>query len=92
MPFTITITETKTVESNQRGEYKIIDRIPWTTDKLKKETMYQSPEEVFARNPLMEVWGYAPDQIVSITSENQILSQTVETLDIAAVIKAINNI
>ena len=52
--------------------------------------MYQSSKEFLETTPLKAVLGYAPDVEVEKTREAQIYRQTVDDLDITAVIAAVN--
>jgi hypothetical protein len=37
-------------------------------------------------------WGYPPDRVEPVTRQVEVLSQTVDTMDLAAVIKAVNGL
>lgn len=95
MKYTITITKVEEVPVVKRGAYTIIDRRPWTEQELDNERQYcfgEGKEKWLAKNPLKDVLGYAPDVEVIENKETKVLEQTVESLDIPAVIKAINGL
>lgn len=93
MPFTITITETKLVTTEETGAFCVVDEVPWTEDTIEdKRKMFQSKEELLAANPLHKIYGYSPKRPITRTVETKVMEQTVEALDLAAVIKAVNGL
>jgi hypothetical protein len=90
MPYKITIEKIETVTCVERGQYTVIDRVPWTPEMLKdaEERHWQSARD---REPLKEIRGYAPDREVQATETKQVFQQTVEELNIKSVINAINS-
>lgn len=94
MKYKITITkfETKTVQ--RRGDYIVVDRRPWTEQELNEASMriYGSVDNFLKENPLKEIRDYAPSWEGVEKEEVEVLKQTVETLDLSAVIKAVNGL
>lgn len=94
MKYKITITKIESKAVRKRGEYTIVDRRPWTEKELGEATsrIYGSDKEFLEKNPLKEVRDYAPSWDGFESEEVKVLEQTVETLDLAAVIKAVNGL
>lgn len=93
MRYEITIKKIEEKPVTKRGEWTIVDKRPWTKEELSKESATSYSETDFLKmNPLKEIRGYAPDWNGIEKSETEILKQTVDSLDLAAVIKAINGI
>lgn len=93
MQYQVTITRIEEKKSVKKGEWTTIDRRPWTTKELSEESKYSSTVEAFLeKNPTKAVLGYAPDQETVEKVQVQVLAQTVEDIDIGAVIKAINKL
>ena len=90
--YQITIKKIETRTVTKRGDYTVIDKVPWDEATYVDERVYGTKEEFMRRTPLKEVRGYAPDWEGVETVETEILKQTVETLDLADVIKAINGL
>lgn len=89
---TITRIESK-VEMQRSDSYAVVDKIPWTDEDLKdRSTHYGNPAEFLKENPLHEVLGYPPAREVTVNTKTEVLKQTVDELNLAAVIKAINNL
>lgn len=88
------IIRTKQVQAVMKsGDWSVIDKVPWTDEELDKATRCYGDKESFLRNnPLHEINGRTPSYEVSEVKEADIFRQTVETLDLAAVIKAINGL
>lgn len=77
----------------KRGEFVILDRIPWTTEELdKRDDTFYHHANMQDKEPLHEIRGYAPSYEELEKVETQILAQTVESIDLAAVIRAINGL
>lgn len=87
--FEITIKEIKTVTKLVRGEHTVIDERPYTDDELSDCGMYRAAGK---DGETKRVYGYAPDREEDVKIDREIFSQTVEDLDLPAVIKAINKI
>ena len=90
--FKITITEIKATQATKRGEYGVLDRVPWTAETFAEEQIYGGREEFLKRCPLKEIFGYRPSYEDIERIETKILEQTVDELDLAAVIKAVNKL
>lgn len=87
--FKITIEEIKTVKRMTRGDWVTIEERPFTKKEL-EEIGYHGTEPSFDR--MKEVRGYAPDREMLHEERIQTFQQTVETLNLPSVIKAINGI
>ncbi len=85
--FEITIKETKTVTKLVGNNWGIIG-----TKEVERETRHYQTDANEPKTRIEEVRGYLPakEQDVEVTTE--VLKQSVETLDLAAVIKAINSL
>lgn len=94
MKYKITITKVESVELIERGEWTIVEERPWTEEELgvERSAKYGDWQEFLKQNPLKEVYGYAQGRSAIKEVETEVLKQTVETLDLSAVIKAINGI
>lgn len=90
--FEITIREITEKTVTKRGEHTVIDRIPWSKAELAKKDMFQSPEDFLKETPLQPVYGYAPSFEGVEKVEREVLRQCVDELNLATVIKAINNL
>lgn len=90
MPYKITIEKIEAVTTTKRGEHTVIAEVPWTDKELmnRSETYYRQSE----MPPLQKIYGYAPSVEVTEQKSSKVLEQTVEEIDMAAVIKAINKI
>ncbi len=94
MKYQIIITRIDTKKTTKRGEYTVIDKVPWTQKELSKasDEIYGTSVNFLNENPLREVRGYAPNYEALESVSTQVLQQEVEDLDLAAVIKAINKL
>lgn len=95
MPYEITIKKIEKTTRLRKGEHTQIDERPWTDEDLRdaSERAYgKSPSDIIQSSPMKKVFGYAPDTYEEMKVEIEILKQTVEDLDIATVIKAINKL
>jgi len=97
MSYKITITKIETKKVIKEGEYQVIGERIWTERELDeakriKARIGLSEEKFLEKNPFKEVRGYAPDFESSEEIEIKVLEQTVENLDLSAVIKAVNGI
>jgi hypothetical protein len=93
--FKITITRVEEKTVTRRGEHKLLEKRPWTQAELSDERGYAFREDrskFLDGTPLKEIYGYAPSFEATETVEVKLLEQTVEAIDLAAVIKAINNL
>lgn len=93
MKYKITITKVKEVEVTEQGPYTVIDTRPWTKNEIGQQNFFgKSENDWIENNPVKEVRGYAPNRTIKREQETEVLKQTVETLDLAAVIKAVNGL
>lgn len=94
MSYKITITKVETNAVTKRGDFTTVEKRPWTEKELNEEmsSHYGDRATFLEKNPLKPVLDYAPSWQGIETVETKVLEQTVETLDLAAVIKAINNL
>lgn len=93
MKYSIVITKIEEKTVTKHGEYNTIDERPWTNEDFNKDkSAYQKPEVFLAANPLKRIFGYAPSWEGVEIEETQLLKQTVDELDLTAVIKAINGL
>lgn len=94
MSYKITISKASQETQEKDGEFLVIDKRPWTEKELSEGSgFYRSQDSDFLKNnPLKEIRGYAPRREVIATVDVKVLEQTVENLDISAVIKAINGL
>jgi hypothetical protein len=90
--YKITITKIIPTKTEQRGEWTIIDRVPWLQKDLEDKHIYGTEASFLKDNQLREVRGYAPDRVVTENKEVQILAQVVDEIDLGKVIQAINNL
>lgn len=79
MAYTITITE-------KRATTKIVGKV-W--DKVGQEQKDSIREGTFY---LSDVYGYTPEIEKQVEEEREVLKQCVDTLDLPAVIKAVNGL
>ena len=87
MSYEIIIKETRTFRKIVGGDYTVID----TKEVPRDETYYRgSADEPKTR--IAEVRGYTPEIEKTVEETREVLKQTVDTLDLQAVIKAINNL
>ncbi len=92
MSYKITITKIEEVKATKEREYRVIDHRPWTQKELDDNVSYEPVEKFLERTPLKQVMGYAPEVETTKPVETEVLKQTVDELDLAAVIKAINRL
>jgi len=94
MKYKIVITKIEDKTTRKQGDWTVIEKRPWTEKDFRDESdkVYGSAKDFFEKNPLNSVYGYTPEREVTVQEEVKVLEQTVETLDLAAVIKAINQI
>jgi len=90
MSYEIIIKRKETKPVRKRGEHTVIEKVPWTDAEIEKrsENYYNTRE----MDPMRLVYGYAPDYDGLETVETELLKQTVDELDLSAVIKAINGL
>jgi len=103
MSYKITIEQSKTIIVQERGEYRQVGT-EYISDKVYKNLSYEDQKrykavehaEGHARESGAEwckdVYDYPPKREVNKTINEKVLEQTVEDLDIPAVIRAINKL
>lgn len=84
--FTITITETKTLKRLVNGDWQIIG-----TKEVERDKMFWE-QRTETKTRIEEVYGYTPAVEKVVEETTTLLTQEVQTLDLAKVIKAINNL
>jgi hypothetical protein len=91
MSYKITITKLESIEVTRKGDWCVVDKRPWTEAELGEEVAnhYGNKAGFLEKNPLKEVRDYAPSWK---GVETKVLEQTVENIDLAAVIKAVNGL
>jgi hypothetical protein len=93
MSYEITIKRIENVTKTEQGKWTTVDSRPWLREELVNEgRYYQNPESFLESNPVKSILGHTPDREVIVKEETEVLRQTVEALDLAAVIRAINNL
>lgn len=93
MSFKITITRIDTKKTVEMGVHTVIKEVPWTREDFRDErSSYQTPEEFLKTNPMHRVYGYAPSFETTKDVETKVLEQTVDALDLASVIRAVNGL
>jgi hypothetical protein len=85
--FKITITETKTVKKMAGKEWSTIG-----TKEVPREKSFYDNDESEPKTRIEDVRGYTPEIEKFVEVTNTVLSQEIETMDLAKVIKAINNL
>lgn len=93
--FKIVITRVEEKAVRRNGPHALLEKRPWTKEELDDRHGFafrESREKFLDGTPLKEVYGYAPPVDVVESVETQVLQQTVENLDLPAVIKAINKL
>jgi hypothetical protein len=90
--YKITITKIETVETKVANHWVVLDKRPWTDKDFEDRSTRYDGHSFFDKTPLKEVMGYAPEKTVSEQVKTKVLIQTVDDLDLPAVIKAINKL
>lgn len=93
MPFyhvTLTKVEYRTV--TRKGEWGTVDERPWTQKELDDNAKAYNQQDFLEKNPLKKVYGYKPDIADVEPKETKVLEQTLEDIDLPAVIKALNGL
>jgi len=85
--YKITIEKIEITKQTVRGEYGVIDKRPYT-----KEEVENSHDADQLKGKIKEVWGIKHNVEKTVKTEQMILEQTVDDLDLIAIVKAINNI
>lgn len=87
MSYEIIIKERRDVKKLFSKEWDIIG-----TKEVDREVRFCSHGTGEPKTRIEEVRGYTPEIEKTVTEEREILKQTVDTLDLSAVIKAINKL
>lgn len=87
MSFTITITESKKTLKIVKGPWGVVG-----TKEVPREERFYASRQDEPETRLEEIRDYLPSREEEVSEDVQVLKQTVESLDICAVIKAINNL
>lgn len=87
MSFEITITETKSVEKEAGGEWKIVD-----TKEVKREKEFFNPSKNESATRIKDIHGYTPQIKKTVVETKDIYRQSVSDLSLEDVIKAVNKI
>lgn len=85
--FKITIEETKTVKKIVGKEWAIIG-----TKEVPRDESYYRQDKDEPKTRIEEVRGYTPETEKNVEVKTTVLTQEIETIDLAKVIKAINNL
>jgi len=86
MSLTITIKEVKTVTKVVRGEHTVIDQ------KQEKKEYPNIGDSGDSHTIMKNVYGYAPDREEEVIIETKIFEQTVDSMNLQDVIRAINGL
>lgn len=87
--YEITIKEIKSVTKVERGEHTVIEERPYTQKELDDANAFYREHSA---KEIKRIYGYAPDREVTSEVTSEIIKQRVESIDLVAVIKAINGI
>lgn len=92
MKYVIRITKIEEKTVTKRGDHTVIKERPWTSDEVDSKTVCETKENFLKRNPVKKIYGYAPSWQGVEKEETEVLKQTVDELDLPAVIKAVNGL
>lgn len=87
MPYEIIIKERHEVVKRCGKEWAVLG----TKEVAREEDFYRGQQDQ-SQTRIEEVRGYTPEIEKTVTEEREVLKQTVDTLDLPAVIKAINKL
>ncbi len=87
MSYKIVITEQRTVKKLVGKEWNVIG-----TKEVARDRAFYGSNKDEPKTRIEEVRGYTPEIEKPVTETVEILSQTVETLNLPAVIKAVNGL
>lgn len=92
--YIVTVQEIVTTERTERGEYLVLSKEYMSGEEYDNSALDKRKEFKRRDDGQYErsVYGYAPDVVVSKDITREILKQEVANLNLAAVIRAINNI
>ena len=86
--YTITIEKTETKRKLVQGDWVIIEQRPWTQKEMDEAFGQFDPKP----HPLKEIRGYPPAREQNVMKTSQVFQQTIEDIDLSAVIMAVNNL
>ena len=86
--YEIIIKKTETITKPCGKDWKVIEQRPVTKEDV--ENAFGAEESYDGK--MKDVYGYTPGIDKPIEEEREVLRQTVEELDLATVIKAVNNL
>lgn len=86
--YVVTVTRVEKVEVLKQGEWGVVETRLYTEEEM--QTMGGDPERF--RGETKTIRGYPPDRVVTEDRVTNIYSQTLEQLDLAAVVAAINGL
>lgn len=89
--YKITIEKIENEKVTKKGEYAVVEKRPYTQAELDEANNGFIKDDTEPQS-LKSVYGYLPEYEVIREKKTDILEQSVEDLDVVAVIKAINKI
>lgn len=92
MKYEITIKEVGQVTQMVKGVWEVVENRPWTAKELHDSAQYSHESDFTDKHPLKEVRAYTPDRETIVNVDKEIYRQSVDELDLAAVIKAVNKL
>lgn len=90
--YKIVITKVATAKEIRRGEWTVVENRPWTSAEIAAAAEAYVPKSFVEKTPTKAIYGYTPEREATVQTEIEVLKQTVDALDLAAVIKAVNNL
>ncbi len=87
MSYEIIIKETKTFKRVENPEWKKID-----TEEVPRDETYYKISDNEPKTRIKEIMGYTPEIEKTVTETNEIYRQSVDSLELADVIKAVNQL
>lgn len=93
--YKITIEKIETVTVTERGDFTVIDRVPWDQQGLDRFAAYGGSQAAALKDePLREVRGYAPDREVQKLERTTVYEQTVpeQHFNLAGIVVAVNGL
>jgi len=85
--YVITITQVETVKATVRGQWTVVNERPYTNSEM--NDAYTTKE---GDPPLKREYGYAPDREGEKEVFTKLFEQTLDQIDLPAIIIAANNI
>lgn len=87
MSYEITIKETRAVTKMAGKDWEVVGQV----EKPRERTMYEDRDSE-PRTYIANEYGYTPEIVKETVETREVLKQTVDELDIAAVIRAVNKL